>query len=246
MRQTHRTISCGMNDDEKKRTGIVDGQSGKLYYEQRRYSITLQWKNKHTKTGNLEQKFKAPRSLLYSLTLKWDSSLFDRWWTLFFSILLSNVLFGWTLNAIHPQLNRLGLHITVLFTLERAHFIYYFVGYFTKYLPWIVFCMWMHKLKWFFPHFFLRSVVSNCQISIQFCSISSYTNENFAHARKKKQTSKLYSFFFHPDLCFHFRFVVYLLLFLPRRLQLCRTHTPHLNARIFAIEMNFPYIFFSV
>lgn len=85
MRQTHRTILCGMNDDEKK-TGIVDGQSGKLCYEQRRYSITLQWKNKHTKTGNLEQKFKAPRSLLYSLTLKWDSSLFDRWWTLFFSI----------------------------------------------------------------------------------------------------------------------------------------------------------------
>lgn len=203
-------------------------------------------KKKHTKTGNLEQKFEAPRSLLYSLTLKWDSSLFDRWWTLFFSILLSNVLFGWTLNAIHPQLNRLGLHITVLFTLEQAHFIYYFVGYFTKYLPWIVFCMWMHKLKWFFPHFFLRSVVSNCQISIQFCSISSYTNENFAHARKKKQTSKLYSFFFHPDLCFHFRFVVYLLLFFPRRLQLCRTHTPHLNARIFAIEMTFPYIFFSV
>lgn len=41
-------------------------------------------KKKHTKTGNLEQKFEAPRSLLYSLTLKWDSSLFDRWWTLFF------------------------------------------------------------------------------------------------------------------------------------------------------------------
>lgn len=152
-------------------------------------------KKKHTKTGNLEQKFEAPRSLLYSLTLKWDSSLFDRWWTLFFSILLSNVLFGWTLNAIHPQLNRLGLHITVLFTLERAHFIYYFVGYFTKYLPWIVFCMWMHKLKWFFPHFFLRSVVSNCQISIQFCSISSYTNENFAHARKKNKLLNCIPFF---------------------------------------------------
>lgn len=204
MRQTHRTISCGMNDDEKKRTGIVDGQSGKLYYEQRRYSITLQQKKKHTKTGNLEQKFKAPRSLLYSLTLKWDSSLFDRWWTLFFTILLSNVLFGWTLNAIHPQLNRLGLHITVLFTLERAHFIYYFVGYFTKYLPWIVFCMWMHKLKWFFPHFFLRSVVSNCQISIQFCSISSYTNENFAHARKKKTNFQIVFVFFPSWLVFPF------------------------------------------
>lgn len=68
----------------------------------------------------------------------------------------------------------------------------------------------------------------------------------FCACKKKKQTSKLYSFFFHPDLCFHFRFVVYLLLFFPRRLQLCRTHTPHLNARIFAIEMTFPYIFFSV
>lgn len=85
MRQTHRTISCGMNDDEKK----------KNWYSWWAIRKTVLWtttifdhitvkKNKHTKTGNLEQKFEAPRSLLYSTTFKWDSSLFDRWWTLFF------------------------------------------------------------------------------------------------------------------------------------------------------------------